>query len=264
MSFEEDRAALARLAAGFPAWVDDLGRLVDWLSPLLIPLTQPGLDRSRLLKLRDGRGLLLLPPRLSCREIDTAALEELAHFLLSHGAGDFFRLHGDMSNPRDRALADRWEEREEAEMRGCLLALLLPAALVGLYRSDGELAEAAGVSIDLVQERRRQLRGRKSFVTQPPPWSAWHAYGVTYWPSGLCPRLRIGARVADGRVFEVPVQPADLPRTRWQVNADLVALNLDEFHLKYAAAECAPSEGADLTLTELYAWAEKLFGKSAA
>lgn len=259
MSYHEERAALARLASGIVEWVADLGAFVDWLGPLLVHATDPRLQKGRLLRVGDGRGLLILPRRLSCLAIDEAALEEVIHFLLRHGAGDFFRLNGDMGNPEERALAEAWEQREEAEMRACLLAILMPAFLAVTYRSDHELAEAAGVSVELAAERRLSLRQRRFFLDYAPAWSAWHTYSVTFFPSGLCPRLRVKARIANGRVFEVPVPVGEKERTRFQINADLLALSVDEFHVKYRAAECPPAENADLSLQETYALAAELF-----
>ena len=256
MSWHEERAQMARLAIGATGFLtrDQWGELIDWLARVLTVVCHTLVRKAELVPLDDGRGLILIPRRRSIKQIDWDQLHEAIHWLLQHGAVMLFAEGFDLNDPQERELMRLWEQRQEQEVLECMLAILMPEALVGQFRSDHELAEAAGVTVDLAIERRRMLRsGRRTWLREPPSWSAWQVYEVRFQPSTHWPRLRVDSKYGNGRVFEVPLKYG-LERDRFQLNADLMALTPDEFHLLYADCEVPPAEKATMTLRQMYEW----------
>ncbi|MCC2670048.1 MAG: hypothetical protein K0Q72_2519, partial [Armatimonadetes bacterium] len=179
--------------------------------------------------------------------------------LLRHGAAMYFRRHGNMEDPRDQALADAWEEREEREVQDFLLAYLLPSRLVYLERRDHELAELSGCSEELIQLRRQRLvAGKVVELRQPPHWSAYPHYWVTRWRSPVRPAVRIRARNEAGPLFEVPTSAEDLDDLQWRVNVELIAFTRDEFQAKYARYEVPPEENGMIPLGQMGAWTSRV------
>lgn len=252
--FEEERAAAFHLALGIEdcPTPDDRGHVIDLLGDLLVIEHGCRIPRARYEELPGHRGLIMLPRGLTERQLDTRAFHEATHYLLKHGASQFFRQHGEST------LAQVWEEREEREVEDFLLAFLIPARLAYLIRSDLDLAELTGCSVQLVQLRRERLRGRVVELTRPPAWCAYPHYVVTRWHSPSNPCLRIRSRRHGGPLYEVASSPDDIHDLTWKVNVELVALTLQEFEARYGSCRVAPEEDALIPLDQIRAWTRRV------
>ena len=259
--FEEERASAFHLALGIqecPA-PEQRGLLIDLLGDLLILEHGCRISRARYVELPGHRGLIMLPRGLTERQLDEAAFHEATHYLLRHGAGMYFRRHGDMDDPRDQALAAAWEEREEREVQNFLLAYVLPSRLMYLERCDHELAEQSGCSVELVQLRRQRLvAGKVLELRQPPQWSAYPHYRVTCWRSPVRPAVRIRALCEGGPLFEIPTHLEDMDDLQWRINVELIAFTREEFVAKYARYEVPPEEDGMIPLGQMAQWTARV------
>jgi hypothetical protein len=263
--FQEERAEAFLLALGVQGCPGRarMPALLDLLADLLVIEHGCRIRRARYAELPDGRGLIMLPRGLTERQIDEQAFHELSHYLHGHGAAIYFRQWGDMSNPRERALAESWEAMEEREVEDFLLAFLLPSRLVYLMRDDAELAEQSDCSPELVRLRRERLRGKVYELRRPAAWSAYPHFLLTRWNAPHRPALRIRSRNEAGPLYEVPTSPEDADHLQWRLNAELVAFTYDEFATRYRAYRVDPETDAMIPLAELAGWAQRL-GRGAA
>jgi len=258
--FEEERAAAFHLALGIEECPtpEDRGRVIDLLGDLLIIEHGCRIDRARYVEIPGHRGLVLLPRGINERALDESAFHEATHYLLRHGAGWYFRRYGDMDDPRERALADYWEEHEEREVEEFLLAFLIPARLVYMIRDDHDLAELTGCAVSLVQRRRQRLRGKVVELRQPPAWSAYPHFWVSIWKRGGRPSICVGPYQDDGTDYEIPTNAEDLADLQWRINVELICFTLDEFRAKYRRYQGGPAVDGKIPLPELRAWGARL------
>jgi hypothetical protein len=258
--FQEERAEAILLALGVEG-CPGRGRmagLVDLLGELLVIESSYRVKRARCYELADGRGLLLLPRGITEREIDEQAFHELTHFLHGHGAAMFFRTTGDMTNPRERALARAWEAAERRAVEDFLLAFLLPSRMAYLLRNDVELAEQSGCSVELVAMRRERLRGKVYELRRPAAWCAYPHFWLTRWNAPHRPAMRIRSRIEAGPLYEVPISNEDTDRLQWRMNAELIAFTCDEFTSKYSRYRVEPETDAMIPLPQLASWSNRL------
>jgi hypothetical protein len=261
--FQEERAEAFLLALGVQGCPGraQMPALIDLMSDLLVIEHGCRIRQARYWELPGNRGLIMLPRDLPEREIDEQAFHELTHFLHGHGAAVYFRAWGDMSDPRERALAEAWESTEEREVEDFLMAFLLPSRMVYLLRQDEELSEQSGCSLQLVRLRRERLRGKVYELRRPAGWSAYPHYWLTRWNARHRPAIRIRSRNEAGPLFEVPTSLDDADRLQWRMNAELVAFTCDEFTAKYSRYRVEPETDAMIPLSEMAGWLQRMHGK---
>ena len=250
--FPEQRAELTRLALGCPDFPErSLTReLICWLADCVMIETDCAVRRAQTSMVGE-RALIMLPRGLSAERLDEVALHEITHFLLKHRVAAFFREQGPMDLQSHRVLANRWEMAEESEVFAFLLAFFLPSRLVYVLR-DADLVEQSGCTPELVQLRRQRLNGKYIDLREPPEWSAYWRYEVSFWDDDVKPYYRVAHREPQQRAYFIPIAPHETRQWQFRLNADLMALTVAEWQIKYRTFEAGPVQPATMSLQDLW------------
>jgi len=254
--FYEERALVFLWVLGYDACPgqEGLERLLDLLAGLLI-VQQARLNRARLWRIPDGRGLIGLPLRLQHHEITWLSIHEAAHVLQGHGMAELLRSVG-----QDR-MAAAVEDLEEEEVEAFLLAFLLPAHVVYQVKRDTDLAELSGCSLEVVQ-RRRKASIPRHHLKLPCSWCAREHFKLTHCPAPQNPVLLVEERET-GAQFWLPAPPDDVDGLVWQLNTELMAFTPDEFRAKYQGFAVPPASSVLFSVEQFNAHRARLVGGAA-
>lgn len=251
----EERCEAIRLALRIPSFPteQDLYRLFDWLGGNVV-LRHAPTERPRC---RFGRSActVTLPKRLLGGQFDMAACHELGHVLLTKGMGALLRQISDLRAVE--RLAQKWDLQDEARARRFVMAWYLPSPLCRAFHWDPEQLEwESGCARDMVDQRLRQLRRQVTTLDEAPAWSALRDFHMVAQPSRATPALYVARRGSLSPAYSIPVASVKAVETSaFQVSADLLALNVDEFDTKYDLFRVEAPEALTITVGDLQAWA---------
>lgn len=250
----EERCEALRLALripGFPA-SRDIYRLTDWLGAN-VNLRHAAVACSYTRHERT-RATVTLPARLMGRAMDAALAHELGHSLLTMGMGALLRQDPD-PDVRTERLARLWDAQDERRAEEFVAAWYMPSSLVAQYPDDEDLAELSGCSGGLVQARRQSLAGQVVTLKGAPQWSAARMYHPVLDGTHTAPQLYVVALGGRDPLFLIPVTPAEAEASAMQLQADLLALTVQEFGTRYGEWRRADPRPMRVSIQALQAWA---------
>jgi hypothetical protein len=256
----EERCEAIRLAlriADFPQ-EGDLLRLVDWMGKN-VRLRHADVEGGRCVYWSNGAASVTLPQQMHGKPYTWELSHEIGHVLLTVGMASLLR-QMDPESVRVERLAQRWEAQDERRAQDFVLAWWMPSRLVREF-DDYELAFHANVSVEMAVRRRQRLGGQVIELTAGlPRWSAAQHYHAVV-SAGTCRAvLQVLRRGSLQPLFDFPTTQAACEVDALQVNADLVALTIPEFDLKYSDFRICASEPRPIDLLQLQRWAQRKAG----
>lgn len=256
----EERCEAIRLALRIPEFPEegDLLRLVDWLGQN-VRLRHADVEGGRCVYWSNGAASVTMPQHVHGKPYSWELSHEIGHVLLTVGMASLLR-QMDRDDPQVERLAQRWEAQDERRARDFVLAWWMPSRLVQRF-DDDELAMRANVQVEMASMRRQQLQGQVIELPEGlPRWSAAQHYHAVVSAGNHRAALQVLQRGNLQPLFDFPTTPAAYEADALQVNADLVALTLAEFDLKYAEFRISASEPRPIDLQQLKRWAQREAG----